>query len=508
MGKLDTDEALRGSDGVSKARRAFVDAPEHKAVAEREAMQRWFGCLAGASEVKATPAAIAYERSLIGHLLAEPREIAAAGDHAQPAYFSQAECGAVMRVLVELVEAGRPVDDTSVVEALARSKVQAPWSDVLSTCREAHTTASTAEEKARLVGGCYRNRRLAAIGAALYHRAAGATASDFATILDDVTSEIVALEEPAYASVVDTGIGDASQAVIEDVRRRMETKELPGLRTGWSRMDWFLAGYGPNKLIVVKAATGVGKTAFAMTTAVAVARLCERSERGSKDDRTVAVVSLEMTDEQVALRALSNVGAVDGMDVRLATIGDAQVDRLVRAHREMTALNERLRIRYAPGQTLPSVRRYLTRLHRKRPLGLVIVDYAQLLCDNAGKHKTREQEVAAISTALKEMAGRFGCTIMALSQMNADGATRESKRLEQDADAIIKVGPAEDGDENADLEFVYDVVIEKNRFGLTTGPGKYQMVFFKRFQRFAEISQREEPGWFSGGGKGTWHDED
>jgi replicative DNA helicase len=186
---------------------------------------------------------------------------------------------------------------------------------------------------------------------------------------------------------------------------------------------------------------------------------------------------------------VANVGSVDAQALRLATVDHAQIDSIVRATHDASKLDDIFRLVYRPGLSVNALARLVRRLQRRPgvpPLRLLVVDYLQLL-SAPGCGNNREQEIAQISAALTLIAKRENLCVMALSQMNADGQARESRKIEQDADVVVTLKPADPENETPDTNAVYDMLVQKNRHGLTTGAGKWRMVFSKRFQRFHEI---------------------
>lgn len=495
----DTDDALRGEGAAQTVRDAFANAPVMRTVEEQRAVDAWLALLGAADTIEPTAATVQWERTLIGHVLAEsPGAMIAAGDILQPDHFAQRELAEVFRVLGELFSEHKPLDPTAICERLvASSKVDAPWPSVLSTCQRLHTTASTATDKAWAVFGAWRNRRLASLGAALYHRARGAAAHDATEILDELTTQLVGLEVSADAKATDIGVGDAAVEVRQEISaRHQDGHRLPGVPTGLERLNYYSGGFEPGCVYVVKADTGVGKSAFALSLALNIARASAKATR-PEDQHRVAVVSLEMKPSLVALRVLANAGSVDGMTMRLAKVDNDEIDRMLRAERELRGLNDWLRINHSPGMSLSGLRRYLQRLAVRygRAPSVVMIDYVQLL--RVVGQRTREQEVAELSTGLKNLASDLGCAMVLLSQVNADGQARESRRIEHDADMVMQLMPEDSSADPVDLRFVYDLVIGKSRSGVTAPRGKYKVLFMKRYQRIVERADTDDQaGWW------------
>ena len=499
--KLDTDAALRGDDAAALVRRAFDESPEHHTPTQREAMTAWLACLEGASEIAATPAALQYERALIGHLLVEPKLISIAADVAKPDHFAQRELAAVLTAMTEANQANRQIDDHVLLDALQHQKASGPWPDVFAVCRKAYSGETNIGSKARAVFECWRNRSLAAIGAGLYHRAKGSKAYDAPKMLDEITTRLLGLELSTEARSSDYGIGElARQCVDNAAERAANGYALPGIPTGFPGLDSMIGGLERGLVTIIKADTGVGKTAIALSIAKKTAEHARRLPL--KEQFLTAVVSLEMQAIHVGMRVLSNDSSVDGMNMRQGKLSDGEVNRMIASREQLLGLDDLLRVKWAPGMSLPAIRRHLQRLSAKfgRRLGLVVIDYLQLV--SAGpSFRSREQEVAYLSTQFHTMAAEFGCHLIILSQVNADGAARESRRIEQDADTLIKLEPEDAAAEPEDLVFVYDLIVQKNRFGIVCRKGAYKVLFMKKYQRVVEMSGTGET-------KGTaWYDD-
>lgn len=487
----DTDEALAGGD-ASVITRAFDAAQPLLTETERTAAQAWIETVDAAGAIEPTGATKQYERDLIGHILAEPAGFVGVAGLMKPEHFAQPELTEVCRVMHELDREGKPLGRTPIIERLGSSKVQANWHDVLGHCVSVHTTTMSPRQKAEAVFGLWRNRTLAALGAALFHRAKAAQAQDAPSIIDDLSSRLVDLEVPADGRTSDIGVGEAASEFRADMQARIERgQQLPGISTGLPKLDYYLGGLMRGGLYIGKAETGIGKTAFALSIAKNIALRASKSAIPEEQVLT-AIVSLEMMATHLALRVLANVASVDGMSMRLGRLTPVEIDNVLKGERELAHLNEWLRLNHNPGMTVAGVKRYLQRLairFGRRP-GLVIIDYVQLL---RGEGRTREQEVAEISTSLKNMSKELDCAVLCLSQVNEEGRARESRRLEHDADAIIHLQPDSE-DSGADEKFIYDLVIPKNRFGSTVKKGDYKVLFMRRFQRIVETADWNQAG--------------
>lgn len=489
--KLDTDDALRGTGAAQKVRDAFDGAPLHHPPEERDAVKAWHAMLADVNAVEATPTALTFERSLIGHLLHEPGSLAEVGDLIRPEQFAQPELGVIFTAISDLFNAGIGIDTPSMLEALARQKMRAPWGDVLSTCARFHQRSSSAMDKARAVFGHFQNRTLASLGAALYHRARAAGSRDSSELVDDLFLQVSKMSPAADTSIQVQRIGDAATEAIEEIQRREKAgAKIPGLTTGLPRLDQETGGMVPSDVWIIKAGTSKGKTALALSLTLNAARAASAITNPAERPYCV-IFSLEMKTTALALRYLSNQGSIDGMDLRLANLSSAQMDRLLLAKRDLRAVNDLIHLVHCPGITCQGVRRTLLRITREmgRPPAAVGIDYVQLLTPPPGR--TREQEIAGISVEIQSMAAEFNSTFLLLSQVNAAGEARESRRLEHDADVVVFIKPRDESADPVDQRFTYDLMLHKNRAGRQIGPGGYPILFMKAYQRFVEVASTE-----------------
>ena len=232
-----------------------------------------------------------------------------------------------------------------------------------------------------------------------------------------------------------------SETVIKSAKRQLEEmakngKDITGIPTGFIDFDKLTSGLHPNELIILAARPGMGKTAFALNIAVNAALASKKS---------VAVFNLEMSAEQLMFRMISAQGAVDGNKLRTGRLNN---DDWKRVNEAMSELSEApLFIEDTPGITVGELRAKCRRLAEKEDLGLIIIDYLQLLSGGSNYGTNRQQEVSDISRNLKTMAMELGIPVIALAQLSRSVEGREDKRpmlsdlresgsIEQDADIV------------------------------------------------------------------------
>lgn len=267
-----------------------------------------------------------------------------------------------------------------------------------------------------------------------------------------------------------------TQANLEKLSR--EKGDVTGIPTGWYDLDKMTSGLHENQLIIVAARPAMGKTVFALNIATNVALHTNKS---------VAIFNLEMGAEQLANRMLSSVGQIEGRKFMSGNFDNNDWARLNEAISQME--NAKLFISDTPGITIGEIRSKCRRLASSEDgLGVVIIDYLQLVSGGKNYGTNRQQEVSDISRALKLMALELKVPVIALSQLSRNVELREDKRplmsdlresgsIEQDADIVAflyrdsyyKKQETEEGNAN-----VSEVIIGKHRNGRT---GTINLIF-------------------------------
>ena len=255
-------------------------------------------------------------------------------------------------------------------------------------------------------------------------------------LIDDAEKEIFLVTKQRKAGEFKT-----SETVIKSAKRQLEEmakngKDITGIPTGFIDFDRLTSGLHPNELIIIAARPGMGKTAFALNIAVNAALSSKKS---------VAVFNLEMSAEQLMFRMISAQGAVDGHKLRTGKLNNDDWKRVNEAMSELS--DAPLFIEDTPGITVGELRAKCRRLAEKEDLGLIIIDYLQLLSGGSNYGTNRQQEVSDISRNLKTMAMELGIPVIALAQLSRSVEGREDKRpmlsdlresgsIEQDADIV------------------------------------------------------------------------
>lgn len=274
---------------------------------------------------------------------------------------------------------------------------------------------------------------------------------------------------------------------IEQLYQRQEM--ITGVPTGYQIMDRMTAGLQPSDLIILAGRPSMGKTAFALNLAQNAA-LIEKTG--------VAIFSLEMSKEQLATRLICSIGKIDSQRVRTGRLHEEDWPRLTRAITQLTEAP--IYIDDTPGITILEMRSKVRRLAAQYPIGLIVVDYLQLMQGRNSENRT--QEISEISRSLKALAKEHSVPVIALSQLNrgVDARSdrrplmsdlRESGAIEQDADIILFIYRDEvyNKEPTNPKKGTAEIIIGKQRNGPT---GSFNLAFLSEYTTFENLSNFED----------------
>jgi replicative DNA helicase len=284
-------------------------------------------------------------------------------------------------------------------------------------------------------------------------------------------------------------IKDIIKSSFKTIEKLYEKRQLiTGVATGFTKLDELTSGLQPSELIIVAGRPSMGKTAFALNIA---------QHAAIQGGIPSAIFSLEMAKEQLALRMLCSEAKVDAHRLRGGFLSEADWPKLTRAAGNLSEAP--IFIDDTPGLTALEMRAKSRRLKAERKLGLVIVDYLQLMRGRAASDN-REQEISDISRSLKALAKELTVPVVALSQLNrrveergdkhpqlAD--LRESGAIEQDADVIIFLYREEIYNRSENNKGKAEIIIGKQRNGPTD---KFELAFLDRYTCFENLSAISE----------------
>lgn len=317
------------------------------------------------------------------------------------------------------------------------------------------------------------------------------------------SDEIIATAEKALVDINEHSnrsgfrkISDVLKVNYENLElRSQQTSDVTGLPTGFRDLDRITTGLHPDQLIILAARPAVGKTAFVLNIAQNV---------GTKQNRPVAIFSLEMGAESLVDRMLAAEGMVDSHSLRTGQLTDQDWNNVTIAQGALA--DAPIYIDDTPGIKITEIRARSKKLSQEVDdgLGLIVIDYLQLI--SGTRPENRQQEVSEISRQLKILAKELKVPVIALSQLSRGVEQRQDKRpvlsdiresgsIEQDADIVAFLYRDDyyrrEGEEAEEIveDNTVEVILEKNRAGAR---GTVKLMFQKEYNKFSSIAQFEE----------------
>ncbi len=399
----------------------------------------------------------------------------------------------IFQAILDLSRKNAPVDLVSLAEALRASgrldEVGGPA--YLAELAGATVSAANALHHAGIVREKAVQRKLITAAVDIITRCYDG-GQETETLLDESEQAIFSIADSRTTKGLHSS-KDLVTRVFEQIEKRMETKELvTGVPTGYYQFDEYTAGLQPSDLIIIAGRPSMGKTAFAMNVAMRGAAL---------HGVPTAIFSLEMSMEQIMQRMLCCWGKVDLAKLRRGRLDDEDWSRLYDAANHLSAAP--IFVDDTPAITTMDLRARCRRLKAEHGLGLIMVDYLQLM--RASRHiDSREQEISEISRSLKALAKELNVPVVALSQLNRKVEERADKRpmmsdlresgaIEQDADVIIflyRAAAYKKKEELTPEDNVAEIIIGKQRNGPT---GMVKLMFLKESTAFENLSDIPPP---------------
>ncbi len=437
---------------------------------------------------QAMPHSIDAEQAVLGSMLIDATCVKDVMDKLQPEDFYLRQNREIFETIYTMFSYSRPIDGLTVAEEMQKNGVYDPQTtrSYLAQLMEVTPTSANAMEYAAIV----RDKALL--------RSVASAAREITAMVQEGTGEarttLEAAEQKIYAirrgrSAQDMAhIGQVLTGVLDHLNELSSGQVgLPGLSTGLSAVDSKIHGLNKSDLILVAARPGMGKTSLALNFALNVGKACQK---------TVAVFSLEMSKEQLATRLLSAEAFVSNQ--KLITGNLSETD-WVRIAQSANALNQTdIRIDDNPLLTVADMN---AKCRRMENLGLVIIDYLQLMTSAGGRGyagENRQQAVSDISRMLKIMAKELEVPVVCLSQLSRANEKREDKRpmlsdlresgaIEQDADIVLFLYRDDYYNEDSEKRNIAECIVAKNRHGET---GKVELKWLPDYTSFGTIEMR------------------
>ncbi len=437
---------------------------------------------------KIPPHNIDAEMSLLGAILIDEEVLADVTDKVKAEDFYEKRHQLVFAAMFRLFEQHRPIDLLTLSDELEKKEHldTVGGSSYLTELTNYVPTAANATAYAELVAQRAVRRRLI--------KASGEIA-ELAYQDDSNTQEILERAEAELFSVSDTSLKQdlvSLEQILTESFDRMEELhrdrgKLRGIRTGWKDLDNLTAGLQRSDLLIIAARPAMGKTTLVTNLAYNVA---------AKEHQSVLFFSLEMSKEQLVDRMLSDASGVDAWNIRTGNLSDEDFEKISTAMGEMAEAP--IFIDDTPGLTVLEMRTKARRQAHTQPLGLVIVDYLQLMQGSSrGGEFNRVQEVSEISRGLKLIARELNVPVIALSQLSRSVESRnpqvpqladlrESGSIEQDADLVAFIYREAYYNPDTDRQNITDLIIAKHRNGPT---GVVELYFHPERLRFMSLDK-------------------
>jgi replicative DNA helicase len=444
------------------------------------------------ARLRVPPHSIEAEQSVLGGLLLDNLAWDRAADLLSDSDFYRHEHRLIYAAIGTLVNATRPADVITVFEQLQSlgKAEECGGLAYLNALAQGVPSAANLRRYAEIVRERAILRKLVAASDEIATTAFNPQGRQVAQILDEAEGKIFSIGEEG--SRARQGFHSMDQLVVQLIDRVNELAEngaedVTGVRTGFYDLDRLTAGLQPGDLIVLAARPSMGKTAFALNIAENVA---------VSEGIPVVVFSMEMGASQLALRMVGSLGRIDQQHLRTGALRDDEWGRLSEAVDKLGKAP--VFIDESPALNSSELRARARRQARQcGRLGLIVVDYLQLMSGSSSTDENRATEIGEISRGLKALAKELRCPVIALSQLNRSVESRNDKRpmmsdlresgaIEQDADVIMFIYRDDYYNKDASKEpGVAEIIIGKQRNGPV---GTVKLTFLKPLTKFDNLA--------------------
>ena len=437
------------------------------------------------------PQNIEAEQSVLGAILIEQSAIAKISDILQPEDFYREAHKMVYRAAMTLFERGEAIDFITVIDTLRReeSLERAGGISYITSLANGVPTAANIVFHAKIVQEKSLLRRL--IHAATDIAAMGyAETEEVERVLDHAEQKILEVATRKIGQDF-APIKEIIFSTLDKIDEMHKAKGgITGLSTGFTNLDKLTGGFQRSDLILIAARPSMGKTAFVLNVAQHMA---------TRDKKSVAIFSLEMPREQLAMRMMCAEGLIDSQHFRTGAMSNDEWKNLVDAADRLSA--SPMFIDDTAGVNAVELRNKARRISKEHGLDCIIIDYLQLM--DGGAHSridNRQQQISDISRSLKALARELKVPVIALSQLSRGPESRTSRKpmlsdlresgsLEQDADMVAFLYREDYYNPETEKKNLTELIIAKNRNGPTE---TVELYFHKNFTRFTDYSPRTD----------------
>lgn len=439
--------------------------------------------------LRVPPHSVEAEQAVLGGLMLAPEAFDRVNEALTEKDFYRRDHQLIYRAIRELSERDRPFDAVTLGEWFESQGKLEQVGDGAYLIELASTTPSAANigAYAEIVRDKAVLRQLIQVGTDIVNDGFQPEGRDSTELLATAEKSVFAIAEQGARGRTDfVAMPGALKDAFEELRNRFENGgNITGLPTGYNDFDAMTAGLQPTDLIILAARPAMGKTTFALNIAEYAA---------IKSKKGVAVFSMEMSASQLAMRLISSNGRINATRLRTGQLEDEDWSRVTGAIRMLK--ETKIFIDDTPGVSPEVLRSKCRRLKREHDLGLVVIDYLQLM-SVPGNSENRATEISEISRSLKGLAKELNVPVIALSQLNRSVEQRTDKRpmmsdlresgaIEQDADIIMFIYRDDYYNKESKEPNIAEVIIGKQRNGPT---GTVKLFFQKNQTRFENLAQ-------------------
>ncbi len=439
---------------------------------------------------KQVPAAVEAEIAVIGSIFLEPSSIIIARDSISSDDFYDIKNKLIYKTMVLLSDAGMDIDVASVVTSLNENKLleQAGGTDYLLEISKFSYSASNIETYLDMIYSASMKRKAIETLEDLVQK--GYEAGEVSKYIDNVERTVFDMSKHRKTTSFET-----IRAVTEKLEKNTESRskqdtQLVGFDTGFPTLNQYTQGFQGGQLIILAARPAMGKSAMALNLAMNVSTI---------NDVNVAIFSLEMSNEQLVQRMVAATGSI-----KLGMIQSGHMDRnsWVRFSPCLERVaNMKIFFDDSSDSTIESIRAKCRKLKQENGLGMIVIDYLQLIeYDNDSDKMSQVQKITIISRSLKLMARELDVPIIVLSQLSRQVETRDDKRpimsdlrdsgsIEQDADMVLLLYRDEYYNKASTRKGEADLILGKNRSGAT---GEIAMIWTGEYMKFREKRSEDE----------------
>lgn len=425
----------------------------------------------------------AAEKAVLGIMMLSPEATAEVRRRLDVNDFYSSQHQIIYEAACALDDERLAVEPSSVLSRLMRDSSTAKKSNeigiYLSDIYSDAPSAASLEYYAKLVRDAATRRGLAKIGVSMQQMARLEGRDDTTSIVEEMRANLDNLAVDRIGSEVPIA-DEIIASTLDEIDVLASGKSVPGIPTGFKDVDYALNGLRPGQMIVIAARPGVGKSSFMLD----IVR-----HAAFKQKKSVLVFSLEMSKNEVMMRAISGEAYVDLQSLKTGALDDHKWNQISKATERIAGA--KLGIDDNAAVTITDIRAQARAFQRAHGLDLIAIDYIQLM--NSDKRTdSRQQEVSEISRGVKLLAKEFNVPVLALSQLNRGSEQRTDKRpvisdlresgaIEQDSDVVILLHREEMYEEESPRAGEADVVIAKQRSGPT---GTVVLSWLGKFSRF------------------------